>query len=121
VSEGERYARRGPQGATGKTGERGEAGMDTKSRHAIVYLFLLAAALSATCILFTVGYVRWTSSHQHAAQEKAAIPVCMALLHLSQVQGTHGDSGATYGQNLQAAFQQVYRATNCPHVMKAAR
>lgn len=87
----------------------------------IVYLSLGAIVLSATSILFTVGYVSWQNSHKQAAAAKAAVPVCMALFHLAQVQGSHGDSGATYGQNLQAAFQQVYAATNCPLIMKPAR
>jgi hypothetical protein len=130
--DSERYVRRGPQGATGETGQRGEAGVGGKTRHAIVYLFVLAMMLAATSILFTVVYVGY-QHRQHqanlkrqdaiaaAAQAKAAVPVCKALLHLAEIKGSHGDSGATYGQNLEAAFQQVYRATGCPQIMKTAR
>jgi hypothetical protein len=44
--------------------------------------------------------------------------VCTALQNLAKVHGSHGDSGATYGANLQQAFQRVYTATNCPMIMK---
>lgn len=109
---------RGPQGETGATGATGEAGMPRNVRRAIVWLFALSVVLAATSILFTVGFIGWQNSHQRATQAKAAIPVCMALQHLARVKGTHGDSGATYGANLQQAFQQVYAATGCPMIMK---
>jgi hypothetical protein len=85
--------------------------------------------LAATSIGFTVVYVGYqhrqhqaslqkAAAVQASAQAKAAIPTCRALLHLSQIQGSHGDSGATYGQNLEAGFRQVYAATNCPLILK---
>jgi hypothetical protein len=99
---------------------------------AIVALFILAAVVSVTSILFTVIYVGY-QHRQHqanmkrqdaataAAQAKAAVPLCRALLHLAEIDGSHGDSGATYGANLQTGLRQVYAATGCPAVMKAAR
>ena len=95
----------------------------------IVILVVLCVLLAATSILFTVGYVSW-QHHAHlaalkrqqavaaAAQQKAAVPLCKALLHLAEIKGSHGDSGATYGANLQTGLQHVYAATNCSTVLK---
>lgn len=96
---------------------------------AIVCLFVAATVLAAASIGFTVTYVGYTNHRQHAeqarqaamqqaAQLKAAIPLCKALHHLAQIQGTHGTSGATYGANLQAGLQQVYATTQCPKLLK---
>lgn len=106
--------------------------LSRRKLRAIVALFILAALLSATSILFTVAYVGYENSAQQAAQrrtqaaaakaqEKAAVPLCGALLHLAQIKGTHGDSGATYGANLEKAFEQVYAATDCSKIMQGAR
>jgi hypothetical protein len=92
--------------------------LSRRKLRAIVALFILAALLAATSILFTVGYVNHQNNHQAAAAAKAAKPLCGALLHLSMIKGSHGDSGATYGQNLEKAFEQVYAATDCPQIMK---
>ena len=95
----------------------------------IVALCAASLLLAATSILFTVVYVGYENRHQHAqqarqaaatakAEARAAVPLCMALLHLAQVQGTHGDSGATYGAHLEQVFGQVYNATSCPKLIK---
>lgn len=51
------------------------------------------------------------------AQVKGAVPVCMALLKLSEVRGSHGTTSATYGIHLETAFQGVYRASGCPKIL----
>lgn len=55
-----------------------------------------------------------------AAQVKSSVPVCMALLKLSQVHGSHGTSSATYGLHLEAALQRVYKTSGCPAVLALA-
>lgn len=103
--------------------------LSRRKLRSIVALIVLCVLLTATSIGFTVAYVSW-QHRQHqatlqrqnaaaaAAQARAAIPLCKALLHLAGVGGSHGDSGATYGQNLEAGFRQVYAATDCPEIMK---
>lgn len=116
---------RGPKGDKGEPGEEGKRGLSWLQGRAVVFLFALAALSGAGNLFWTAHEVNSAAAAQRhvqavaaAAQAKAAIPVCVALLNLSKVQGSHGDTGATYGANLQVAFRRVYDSTQCPRIMR---
>ena len=130
----------GYQGVQGKQGKRGEPGIQglrglpAATRRAIVFLFALAVFFGVFNAFWISHDVNRGATAQRAeqaryeagqradaraaaaAQLKGSVPVCMALLRLSRVHGSHGD-GATFGVNLEAALKAVYKSTGCPKVL----
>jgi hypothetical protein len=134
----------GEDGMQGEKGDRGERGMQglrglpTATRRAIVFLFLLAVFFGAFNAFWNSHNVGRAAAAQRAeqrqfeagqrasqaaarqAQLKASVPVCMALLKLSEIHGSHGTTSATYGIHLETGLKNVYKSSGCPKVLELA-
>jgi len=95
----------------------------------IVAVVLLVAGLIAGDYFLTLSVAtRTAQSVEHArtvalakaqaAEVKSGLRECVALHGLSMIRGSHGTSGATYGENLQAGLRNVYDQSGCPQLLR---
>lgn len=89
------------------------------------YLSLTAihhqAAINAAATKERTKIMQQQKISQDQASIQGSVPVCVAFKKLSDVQGSHGTTSATYGEHLEGALKSVYASTHCDLLLRLVR
>lgn len=107
---------KGDKGEPGERGQRGEQ-LSRPLRRALVWLFLLAVALSVTSILISVHYVQSTQAAQQQQGQLVERKLCTTLGRLAVLQPPAGDPASNpsraYLQGLHSTLSELGPDLGC--------